>query len=44
MCLHSRDQNKKRKLIRFYIIIILSEKKDPTIRKQLINQNIYIAS
>ena len=44
ICLHSRDQSKKRKLIRFYIIIILSEKKDPRVRKKLINPNIYIAS
>ena len=43
MCLHSRDQSKKRKLIRFHIIIFLSENKDPTIRKKLINPNIYIA-
>ena len=27
MCLHSRDQSKTRKLIRFYIIVILSENK-----------------
>ena len=43
MCLHSRDQSKKRKLIRFHIIIFLSENKDPTIRKKLINPNICIA-
>ena len=44
MYLHSRDQSKKRKSIRFYIIAILSEKKDPMIKKKLINMNIYIAS
>ena len=44
MCLHSRDQSKKRKSIRFYVIAILSETKDPRIKKKLINMNIYIAS
>ena len=32
----------KTRLIRFYIIVILSEKKNPRIRKKLINLNIYI--
>ena len=44
MCFRSRDQSKKCKLIRFYNIIILSEKKDPRIRKKLIHPNINIAS
>ena len=43
MHLHFCDQSKKHKLVRFYNVIILSEKKDPKIKKP-VNSNIYIAS